>query len=110
MEDSPNLSQPSSSHRVSITSIVGYVLLALPASICVGGLMSWLFTLNIAEYEGGKGYAAIFIFMLVAPISFLASLIALPIMIKKVPKILPSIMWVFGGLALLLLLYASSIL
>lgn len=109
MQDSQNLSDPVSGSRVSIASIVGYVVLALPASIVMGGGLSWLFTFNMADFEGGSGYAAIFIFMLTAPISFLASLVALPIMIKKKPKILPHVMWVFASLTLLLLLYVASI-
>lgn len=109
MQDSQNLSDSVSGSRVSIASIVGYVVLALPASIVIGGGLSWLFTFNMADFEGGRGYAAIFIFMLTAPISFLASLIALPIMIKKKPQILPHVMWVFAGLTLLLLLYVASI-
>jgi hypothetical protein len=86
MQDSQNLSDSVSGSRVSIASIVGYVVLALPASIVMGGGLSWLFTFNMADFEGGSGYAAIFIFMLTAPISFLASLIALPIIIKRNPK------------------------
>lgn len=109
MIDSPRLPDSVSDHRVSIASIVGYVLLALPASIVVGGGLSWLFTFNMADFEGGSGYAAIFVFMLTAPISFLATLIALPIMIKKAPKILSTVIWVFAGLTLLLLLYVASI-
>ncbi|KYQ84530.1 hypothetical protein AWW72_09070 [Acinetobacter sp. NRRL B-65365] len=105
MEDNQNLSQPSSNHRVSITAIIIYVLLALTASISVGGGLSWLFTFNMADFEGGSGYAAIFIFMLTASISFLASLVALPIMIKKAPKFLPHVMWIFAGLTLLLGLF-----
>lgn len=105
MEDNQNLSQPSSNHRVSITAIIIYVLLALTASISVGAILSWLFTFNMTDFEGGRGYAAIFFFMLTAPISFLASLIALPIMIKKKPKILPHVMWVFASLTLLLGLF-----
>ncbi len=109
MQDSQNLSDSVSGSRVSIASIVGYMVLALPASIVMGGGLSWLFMFNMADFEGGSGYAAIFIFMLTAPISFLASLIALPIMIKKKPKILPHVMWGFAGLTLLLLLYVTSI-
>lgn len=109
MADSPRLPDSVSGHRVSIASIVGYVLLALPASIVVGGGLSWLFTFNMADFEGGSGYAAIFVFMLIAPISFLATLIALLIMIKKKPTIVPTVIWVFAGLTLLLLLYVTSI-
>ncbi|EKU56763.1 hypothetical protein ACINWC323_2985 [Acinetobacter sp. WC-323] len=109
MIDSPRLPDSVSGHRVSIASIVSYVLLALPASIVVGGGLSWLFTFNMADFEGGSGYAAIFVFMLTAPISFLATLIALPIMIKKKPTIVPRVIWGFAGLTLLLLLYVTSI-
>ncbi|ENX09997.1 hypothetical protein [Acinetobacter courvalinii] len=109
MEDSQDLFPTSSSHQVSITATIIYVLLALPASISVGGGLSWLFTFNMADFEGGSGYAAIFVFMLTAPISFLATLIALPIMIKKKPTIVPRVIWVFAGLTLLLLLYVTSI-
>jgi len=109
MIDSPRLPDSVSGHRVSIASIVSYVLLALPASIVVGGGLSWLFTFNMADFEGGSGYAAIFVFMLTAPISFLATLIALPIMIKKKPTIVPRVTWGFARLTILLLLYVTSI-
>lgn len=109
MVDSPRLPDSVSGHRVSIAFIVCYVVFALPASIVVGGGLSWLFTFNMADFEGGKGYAAIFVFMLTAPISFLVSLIVLPIMIKKKPTVLPRVIWVFAGLTLLLLLYVTSI-
>ncbi|WP_414659391.1 hypothetical protein ACMHYC_15190 [Acinetobacter courvalinii] len=109
MVNSQNRPAPISGHHVSIASIVGYVVLALPASIVMGGGLSWLFTFNMADFEGGSGYAAIFVFMLTAPISFLVSLIALPIMIKKKPTIVPRVIWVFAGLTLLLLLYVTSI-
>lgn len=102
MEDSQDLSPTSSSQRVSITAIIIYVLLALTASISIGVILSWLFTFNMSDFEGRSGSAAILFFMLTAPISFLVSLIALPIMIKKAPKILPTVMWVFAGLTLLL--------
>ena len=102
MEDSQNLPHSSSSQRVSITTIIIYILLALTASIYIGAILSWLFTFNMTDFEGKRGYAAIFFFMLTAPISFLVSLIALPIMIKKAPNILPAIIWVFAGLTLLL--------
>ena len=105
MEDNQNLPQSSSSQRVSITAIIIYVLLALTASISVGAILSWLFTFNMTDFEGKRGYAAIFFFMLTAPISFLVSLIALPIMIKKAPKFLPHVMWFFAGLTLLLGLF-----
>ncbi|WDZ50531.1 hypothetical protein LF296_14575 [Acinetobacter vivianii] len=105
MQDSQNLSDSVSGYRVSIASIVGYVVLALPASIVMGGGLSWLFTFNMTDFEGKRGYAAIFFFMLTAPISFLVSLIALPIMIKKAPKFLPHVMWIFAGLTLLLGLF-----
>lgn len=102
MEDSQDLPQSSSSQRVSITTIIIYILLALTSSISIGVILSWLFTFNMSNFEGRSGYAAILFFMLTAPISFLATLIALPIMIKKAPKILPAVMWVFAGLTLLL--------
>lgn len=53
MQDSQNLSDSVSGSRVSIASIVGYVVLALPASIVIGGGLSWLFTFNMADFEGG---------------------------------------------------------
>ncbi|WP_332605624.1 hypothetical protein [Acinetobacter sp. ESBL14] len=110
MEDSQNLSQPSSSHRVSIPLIVSYLLLALPASFFIAGLVAQLLTVTISHFEGANGYAWMGVFMLAVPSIFLSCLIALPIMIKKVPHILSTTVWIFGGLTFFLVLYLTSVL
>ncbi|NNP77476.1 hypothetical protein A7P54_13745 [Acinetobacter sp. Ac_3412] len=109
MEDSPNLSQPSSSHRVSITLIVSYLLLSLPASFLMGGLVSQLFTIMAPLFGNTKSDAWIGVFILSVPSILLACLIALPIIIKKACHILSTVVWVLGCLTLFLVLYLTSV-
>lgn len=101
MEDSQDLSLTSSSHRVSITAIIIYVLLALPASISVSGIITYLLEMSISSTEI-KQYGMISILILIASLVFLFSLVILLVVVKKAPNILPAIIWVFAGLTLLL--------
>ncbi|MCH7314849.1 hypothetical protein [Acinetobacter sp. ANC 3882] len=109
MEDSQNLSQPSSSHRVSIPLIVSYLLLTLPTSFLLGGLVSQLFTIMAPLFGNTKSDAWIGIFILSVPSILLACLVALPIIIKKAPRILSTVVWIFGCLTLFLVLYLTSV-
>jgi hypothetical protein len=101
VEDSQDLSPTSSSHRVSITAIIIYVLLALPASISVSGIITYLLEMSISSTEI-KQYGMISILILIASLVFLFSLVILLVVVKKAPNILPAIIWVFAGLTLLL--------
>lgn len=106
MEESQNLSHSSSRHSVSIALIVSYLLLTLPASFFIGGFVALLFTtITTSNFEGANGYAWIGIFMLFAPLTFLSFLIALPMLIKKAPNILSTVIWILGCLTLFLVLY-----
>ncbi|MDC4704634.1 hypothetical protein [Acinetobacter baumannii] len=84
MKINNDLSTSSFKPRTPIGLIICYLVLGLPASLGIGSLIAQLLTFNISNFEGGSGYAWIWIFIIVSSVTYLACLIILPILLKKV--------------------------
>ncbi|QER38873.1 hypothetical protein F2A31_03830 [Acinetobacter suaedae] len=106
MEDDLNPAHSPAKRQVSILSIIVYLLFAVPASILIGGLVALLLVMltNASHLEGASGYAWVGWLMVIAPSIYVLCLITLPIMIKKYPKILSVMNWIFAVLTLCLIL------
>ncbi|ENW21795.1 hypothetical protein [Acinetobacter haemolyticus] len=91
--------------RVSLLSIILYLLFAVPVSIFIAGLVALLLVTinNVSNFEGARGYAWIGWLMVIAPLIYIPCLITLPILIKKYPKALSVMNWIFAALSLCLI-------
>ncbi|MGC9659212.1 UNVERIFIED_CONTAM: hypothetical protein KWE07_08635 [Acinetobacter pittii] len=100
---------PSSEQRKPVGLIICYLLLGLPASLTIGSLIAQVLTINVSNFEGGSGYAWVGILMIISPLTYLACLIALPILIKKYVNALSTIVIVFGILSIFSLSFLASL-
>ncbi|MCU4377581.1 hypothetical protein [Acinetobacter haemolyticus] len=91
--------------RVSLLSIILYLLFAVPVSIFIAGLVALLLVTinNVSNFEGARGYAWIGWLMVIAPLIYILCLITLPILIKKYPKALSVMNWIFAAMSLCLI-------
>ena len=91
--------------RVSLLSIILYLLFAVPVSIFIAGLVALLLVTinNVSNFEGASGYAWIAWLIVIAPFIYILCLIILSILIKKYPKTLSVMNWIFVVLSLCLL-------
>ncbi|MDV7507504.1 hypothetical protein R4532_13455 [Acinetobacter baumannii] len=100
---------PSSEQRKPVGLIICYLLLGLPASLTIGSLIAQVLTINVSNFEGGSGYAWVWILMIISPLTYLACLIALPILIKKYVNALSTVVIVFGILSIFSLSFLASL-
>ena len=79
---------------------IAYLILALPASMTIGALISQVLTAHISNFEGGSGYAWVSVFIISATLIYIFFLGLLPLFIKKYPTHLKTILILFGFLSL----------
>ncbi|AIL75043.1 hypothetical protein FJU44_17140 [Acinetobacter baumannii] len=109
MKINNDLSTSSFKPRTPIGLIICYLVLGLPASLGIGSLITQLLTFNISNFEGGSGYAWIWIFIIVSSVTYLACLIILPILLKKYVQALSTLVVIFGILGLFSLFFIISL-
>lgn len=109
MKTDNNLLNSSFKQRTPIGLIICYLILGLPASLAIGSLIAQLLTINISNFEGGRGYAWISICMVVSLLSYLTCLITLPILLKRYAKALSTFVVIFGILSIFCLTFFSSL-
>lgn len=105
MQALPEIPDQPAKTRISWKLIVGYLLLALPASLFIGGLLAVLMVMltNTSNFEGASGYAAIGFFMVMSPFVYLLLSMTLLVLIKKkYPRTLLVMNWAFFVLSLIL--------
>ncbi len=72
-------------------------------------LIAQLLTINISNFEGGRGYAWISICIVVSLLSYLACLITLSILLKRYAKALSTFVVIFGILSIFCLIFFASL-
>jgi len=63
---------------------IAYLILALPASMTIEALIAQVLTAHISNFEGGRGSAWILVFIISAPLIYIACLDLLPLFIKNI--------------------------
>ncbi|HCO08325.1 MAG TPA: hypothetical protein DIT34_08450 [Acinetobacter ursingii] len=96
-------------HDISIAKTVTYLLLGIPASMCIGAIFAQVSTMYMDKLEGAAGQAAITIFIIISVVCYLISLILLPIFSKKKPEVLSATLNIFGLLTFIFLMIVLTI-
>ncbi len=109
MKTDNNLLNSSFKQRPPIGLIICYLILGLPASLTIGSLIALLLTMNMSNFEGASGYAWISLCIILSPLSYLACLITLPILLKRYAKALSTFVVIFGLISIFGLTFFSSL-
>ncbi|WP_130803325.1 hypothetical protein [Acinetobacter ihumii] len=97
-----------SKQPTSTIQIIAYLLLGVPASMCIGNFIAQIFVMNVSGFEGAAGFAWLTFFFIASPVIYVICLILLPILIKKSPQSLATVIGVFGLLTLIFLIMIAA--